>query len=183
MMVLFRRTKLQVVNLWGGLVSLVPILFPIVVVFGLLGEDGVAVDMGTAIAASLALGLTILGTIQFLSWFRWSLREGLDRHSAIQEASSCCAFSLLQMTLFICVGLSLFAVSSFVPIQRFGLILSAMLGIGLLSNLFCCRPCWPVRSAHISARGYRPRNRPAMSTMGSATRWRTSLRSNTPVPG
>ena len=136
MMVLFRRTKLQVINLWGGLVSLVPILFPIVVVFGFLGEDGVAVDMGTAIAASLALGLSIHGTIQFLSWFRWSLRDGLDRHSSIQEASSCCAFSMLQMTLFICVGLSLFAVSSFVPIQRFGLTLSALLGIGLLSNLF-----------------------------------------------
>jgi multisubunit Na+/H+ antiporter MnhC subunit len=85
--------------------------------------------------ASLALGMAVHGTIQFLTWFRWSLREGLDRHSAIQEASSRVAFSMLRTTVVIGLGLSVFAFSSIVPIQRFGMTMSALLGLGLISNL------------------------------------------------
>ncbi|MHB8969501.1 MAG: MMPL family transporter [Pirellulaceae bacterium] len=136
MMILFRTTKYQAGNIRGGLVCAIPLIFPIVLVFGFLGSESVPVDIGMAMTACLALGLTVHGTIQFLTWFRWSLREGLDRHSAIQEASSRVAFSLLRITVVIGLGLLVFNLSSLVPIRRFGLTLSALLGCGLLSNLF-----------------------------------------------
>ncbi|MHB8863870.1 MAG: RND transporter family protein [Pirellulaceae bacterium] len=136
MMIVTRLTKVQVINVRGGLVSMLPIIFPLVAVFGYLGRENVAVDVGTAIAAGLATGMVVLGTIQFLAAFRSALREGFDRPSAIQEASSRVVVSMLQITLVICLGLTVLALSSIVPVQRLGLTTASLLGMGLVGNLF-----------------------------------------------
>ncbi|MGV3483657.1 MAG: efflux RND transporter permease subunit, partial [Planctomycetaceae bacterium] len=104
----------------AGLISMVPNLFPIVVVFGLMGHGNVLVDIGTMMTASVALGIAVDDTIHFLSWFRHFIDEGLDRVEAVIETYRRVGPAMLQTTVVGGLGLFVFSLSTFTPTQRFG---------------------------------------------------------------
>ena len=53
-----------------GLISLVPNLFPIILVIGGMGWLGLPVNIGTAMIASISIGLTTDSTIHYIAAFR-----------------------------------------------------------------------------------------------------------------
>src|SRR5690606_27994991 len=83
----------------GGLVAMIPIVFPIVLVFGALGLSGREIDIGTMMTASVALGVAVDDTVHFLSWFRRGLAQGLSRTDATLFAYRQCGRAMLQTTL------------------------------------------------------------------------------------
>lgn len=125
----------NVVNFAGGLVSMIPNLFPIVMIFGFMGHFGTEVDIGSMMTASVALGVAVDDTIHFLSWFRAGMREGLDRLSAIRAAYAKVATAMTQTTLIAGLGLSAFAFSTFTPTQRFGILMLTLLFTALIGDL------------------------------------------------
>ena len=64
---------------FAGLMSMVPNIFPIIIVFGALGWLGIKVDIGIMMTASVALGVAVDDTIHFVWWFRHGIQEGMDR--------------------------------------------------------------------------------------------------------
>src|SRR5690606_39199328 len=102
MMLLLRTgnlTPLNVLNVRGGLVSMLPNIFPVALIFGAMGYMGVAVDIGSMMTASVALGIAVDDTIHFLSWFRSGIRAGLDRFTAIEQAYERCASAMVTTTI------------------------------------------------------------------------------------
>ena len=67
----------------AGLLSMLPNVFPVVAVFGIMGWRGTPVDIGSMMTASVAMGVAVDDTIHFLTWFRRGLDQGLGRNSAI----------------------------------------------------------------------------------------------------
>ena len=65
--------------------------------------------------AGVAMGVTVVGTYQFLIWFRRAVQSGLERRAAIKMAYSCGSVSILQTTVIAGLGLTLFALGTFVP--------------------------------------------------------------------
>jgi uncharacterized protein len=122
-------------SIQAGLVSMVPSLFPAVVIFGALGWLDLPVGIGSMMTASLALGIAVDDTIHFLSWFRRGLRQGLSRPDAVRMAYRRCAGAMLQTTLICGLGLLVFAVSSFVPNVRFAWMMFTLLGAALVGDL------------------------------------------------
>jgi hypothetical protein len=114
----------------------IPALFTVVVVFGELSRRGLTVDIGTLMTVGVAMGATVVGTFQFLIWFQRSVRAGLERRAAIKAAFRRASLPILQTTLVACAGLALFVLGTFVPTQRFGLTMLAMLLASLVANLF-----------------------------------------------
>ena len=57
-------------------VSMIPNVFPVLLVFGVMGHSGILVDIGTMMTASVAMGVAVDDTIHFLSWFRSNLTAG-----------------------------------------------------------------------------------------------------------
>ena len=57
-------------GLAAGIVSMIPNVFPVLVVFGLMCHRGIEIDIGTMMTASVAMGVAVDDTIHFLSWFR-----------------------------------------------------------------------------------------------------------------
>ncbi|MDC0936415.1 MMPL family transporter [Pirellulales bacterium] len=119
----------------AGLISMIPNVFPIVIVFGALGWLGIKVDIGIMMTASVALGVAVDDTVHFLTWFRRGVREGLNRVEATKMAYERCAKAMMQTTIIGGLGLSVFATSSFTPTQQFGYLMITMLGAALVGDL------------------------------------------------
>ncbi|MFM8380069.1 MAG: efflux RND transporter permease subunit [Planctomycetia bacterium] len=129
----------------AGLVLLLPAAFPAVIVFGgmgwgnallkWLGTGNLLIDIGTVMAPSVALGVTVDDVVHFMLWFRRGISEGLDRRQAVMLAYKGCARAMYQSWGVIGIGLSVFALSPFGPTQRFGHMMLSMLTVALVGNL------------------------------------------------
>jgi multidrug efflux pump subunit AcrB len=96
---------------------------------------GIVVDIGTMMTASVAMGVAVDDTIHFLTWFRRGIREGMERHDAIRNAYAHVAVAMTQTTLIGGLGLSVFALSTFTPTQRFGTMMLTLLVAALVGDL------------------------------------------------
>ena len=76
LLVVFAVISLLFVNVRAGLIALVPNLFPIVVLFGVMGAAGIPLDTGTAMIAAIALGICVDHTIHFMVRYNKHLRSG-----------------------------------------------------------------------------------------------------------
>ncbi len=119
----------------AGLVSMLPIMFPLILIFGAVGWLGVKVDIGMMLSASIALAVAVDGTIHFLTWFRRGSQLGLDRVQAIMFAYDRCSTARLQTTIIGGIGVLVFAASSFMPMQNFGYLMISILAATVVGDL------------------------------------------------
>jgi diguanylate cyclase (GGDEF)-like protein len=116
-----------------GLIAIVPNLFPIVVVFGIMGWLGIELSMVTGLIASIAIGLAVDDTIHYLVRYNREFKRHLDDKLALGETLRHVGRPIVFTTLTICVGFSILAFSSFRPTAIFGILmvitmLSALVG-------------------------------------------------------
>ena len=119
----------------AGILAMIPNIFPSVLVFGTMALLHQPVDMGTMMTASVALGISVDGTIHFLTWFCHGLGEGKTQNEAIQFAYRKCGTAMIQATIVCGGGMLVFALSHFVPISRFAWMLALLLLIALYGDL------------------------------------------------
>lgn len=117
----------------AGAVSMIPNMFPLLLVFGIMGHFGRDVDIGTMMTASVAMGVAVDDTVHFLNWFRTYLDKGYDRIKAVELTYRRVGPAMTQTTIVGGLGLFVFALSTFTPTQRFGtqmlvLLLAALIG-------------------------------------------------------
>jgi predicted RND superfamily exporter protein len=122
-------------GVFAGAVAMLPNALPILVVFGGMGWLGFPVDIGSMMAASIALGVAVDDTIHFLAWYREDLKKLHDKNEATVAAYSRCATPTLQAALVNGLGLSVFAVSTFTPTARFGWLMLTILVAGVVAEL------------------------------------------------
>ncbi|HTU26350.1 MAG TPA: MMPL family transporter, partial [Pirellulales bacterium] len=122
-------------DLSAGLILLVPSVFPVMVVFGLMGWFGVTIDVGTIMTPTVALGVSVDDVVHFLIWYRRGLSEGKTRPESVMLAYKDCARAMYQSWSVLGLGLAVFALSSFVPTQRFGAMMFCLLTAALIGNL------------------------------------------------
>jgi hypothetical protein len=120
---------------FASLVAIVPNLFPSVVVFGLLGWLNMKADVGSIMTASVALGIAVDDTIHFLAWFRRGLATGQSRHEAVRHAYHHCGRAMIQTTVICGLGLGVYALSGFVPVQRFAWMMLLLMLMALVGDL------------------------------------------------
>ncbi len=118
-----------------GSMAMIPNIFPSIIMFGAMAMLKIPVDMGTMMTASVALGISVDGTIHFLTWFKRGLREGMTQNDAIEYAYSRCGTAMMQATILCGGGMLIFALSSFLPISRFSWILALLLTIALYGDI------------------------------------------------
>ena len=119
----------------AGTVAMLPNVLPILMVFGGMGWLGIEVDVGSMMTASIALGVAVDDTIHYLNWFREELDRLGDRKQAILAAYKHCATPTLQAAIISGLGLSVFAISTFTPTQRFGVLMLIILWLGVVAEL------------------------------------------------
>lgn len=119
----------------GGLVAMIPNVFPVTVVFGAMAWLGIQVDVGTMMTASVALGVAVDDTMHYLTWFSDGISRGATPKEAAIWGYKRCATAMTQSTLIAGLGLSAFMFSTFVPTQRFGVLMLSILFMALFGDL------------------------------------------------
>jgi len=118
-----------------GLISLVPNLLPLLFVVGGMGWAGVPINIGTAMIASVSLGLTIDNTILYLEDYQRSRKKGMEHVEAVNAANGSSGLALFIANVALMIGFSVLTLSNFLPMAYFGMLVSlAMLG-GLTGNM------------------------------------------------
>ncbi|MEO1527529.1 MAG: hypothetical protein AAFX06_19040, partial [Planctomycetota bacterium] len=140
-------------GLMAGMVSMIPNVFPVLLVFGAMGHLGALVDIGTMMTASVAMGVAVDDTIHFLSWFRSYLDRGFDRVKAVEMTYRRVGPAMTQTTIVGGIGLFVFALSTFTPTQRFGSLMLILLSAALVGDLILL----PALLAGPLGRFFRPR--------------------------
>lgn len=111
----------------GGLLAMLPNLFPTVVLFGLMGWINEPLDIGSVMSASVALGIAVDDTVHLLSRFGSRRARGIGQIRAAHGALSQCGWAMLQTTLVCGLALMSYYFSEFVPTSRFALFMFALL--------------------------------------------------------
>ncbi|MFM7207390.1 MAG: efflux RND transporter permease subunit [Planctomycetaceae bacterium] len=146
----------------AGAVAMIPNVFPMILLFGLLGWTGVALDIGSVMTASIALGMAVDGTFHFLTFFQRELATeagpGGPPSAAARMAAVHAAFrhsaAALCASSFVCgVGILAFAPSEFAPTRRFAWMLSLLVFAALVGDLVVL----PALLASPLGRWFRPR--------------------------
>lgn len=111
----------------AGLISMLPNIFPAIVIFGFMGWFGFMVDVGAMLTASVAMGIAVDGTLHYLTWFRRALSQGMTKDQALADAYVHCAGALIQTTAITALSMLVFFSTSFQPVAQFGLLMCLML--------------------------------------------------------
>lgn len=119
----------------SGLITMLPNLMPVGIVFGLISWLGVAVDIGTMITASVALGIAVDGTLHLLSWFKEGIANGLSRSEAIEKALMHCGPAMWQTSAAVGIGLLMLAPAELLLISRFGWLMASLIGAALIADI------------------------------------------------
>ncbi len=122
-------------SIWTGLLSMLPNVFPIVVVFGTMGWMDIPLDIGSIMTAGMALGIAIDNTLHFLFWYRREKQLERSCEEAVHEALKHCGRAMIHTILICGLGLSVFGFSSFIPTQRFVWMLLTLMTTVLIGDL------------------------------------------------
>ena len=118
-----------------GLISLVPNLFPIVLVIGTMGWIGLPINIATAMIASVSMGLTVDSSIHYMTVYRRARSRGEDTLAALEETQTRVGRALVFANLALIVGFSVLTLSHFIPLVYFGILVSVAMFGGLAGNL------------------------------------------------
>ena len=119
----------------AGLLTMLPNLWPVGVVFGLISWSGLDVDIGTMITASVALGIAVDGTLHLLTWFREGIAEGKTSEEAIALAMGHCAPALWQTSMAVGLGLFMLSFADLLLVSRFGWLMATLIFAALIADL------------------------------------------------
>jgi predicted RND superfamily exporter protein len=115
--------------------SMIPNVFPIAIMFGLLGWWDIHVDIGTMITASVALGIAVDGTLHLMTWFQQLLREGYSRNDAVAKALEHCGPALWQTSAAVGFGMLTLYPVEMLLISRFGWIMCGLIFAALWGDV------------------------------------------------
>jgi len=118
-----------------GLIAIVPNLFPIVVVFGVMGWLGIELSMVTGLIASIAIGLAVDDTIHYLVRYNREFKKSLDDKLALRQTIKEVGRPIVFTTLTIGVGFSILTLSSFKPTAIFGILMVITMFSALVGDL------------------------------------------------
>jgi predicted RND superfamily exporter protein len=131
MMIQFRSVLL-------GLLSLVPNVFPLVVIFGIMGWFGIYLDSVTIFAATVSIGLSVDDTIHYLTQLRREIiarGETQDIEKCLEEAYRITAKALISTSAVLFFGFASLVISPFRPVIFFGLLGSSAIVAALAGDL------------------------------------------------
>lgn len=119
----------------AGIITMLPNLLPVGVVFGAVSWFGIAVDIGTMITASVALGIAVDGTLHLITWFRERLAIGIAPDIAIAEGLTHCGPALWQTSTIVGIGMLALLGADLLLISRFGSLMAALIAAALIADL------------------------------------------------
>ncbi|MCP5407689.1 MAG: MMPL family transporter [Chromatiaceae bacterium] len=133
-LVIFSVIALLFVHAKAGLVAVFPNLFPIAVLFGVMGYGEIPLDTGTAMVAAISLGICVDHTMHFMVRYHRRTRSHEDEAAALHETVRQESVPIVSASLALAFGFAALMLSGFPPVVRFGMLSALVMGLALLST-------------------------------------------------
>lgn len=138
-LVIFVVVSLLFIHVKAGLIAVAVNLFPIVVLFGVMGWIGLPIDTGTAMIGAITIGICVDHTMHFLVRYQRVCQQQETESNALGITLRQEALPIVATAVSLAAGFGILAVSSFPPVSHFGL-LSAMVMLLALVGTFVITP-------------------------------------------
>ncbi|MBN2298129.1 MAG: RND family transporter [Deltaproteobacteria bacterium] len=132
--VIFRSYKL-------GFYSMVPLIIPIALDFGIMGVTGIKLNAATATVASIDIGMGVDYSIHFLSRYRHEIRMGRTVAQSLDIALNTSGRAIIYNALAVAAGFLVLVPSQFVIISQLGLLVAIdmlTISVSVLTFLPAC---------------------------------------------
>ena len=117
------------------LISIVPNVFPLLFIAGVMGYLGIELKTSTAIIFTIAFGIAVDDTIHFLGKFKYELMQGKGHIYALKQSYMTTGKAMILTTLILCAGFLLLVFSSFLGTYYMGVMLCLALFVALIADL------------------------------------------------
>lgn len=118
------------------IITLVPNVFPIVCIFGVMGWLNIPLDVVTIMIASITIGIAVDDTIHFTVWYRRNVRSGMDVRPALQKTFADTGKPIVITSIIIFIGFFILVLGSIKPTRAFGVLTAFSMVFALLGDLF-----------------------------------------------
>lgn len=135
MMLLFRSIN-------AGILSSVPIILSMLILFGLMGLLNIELNMITALLSSIMIGVGIDYTIHFLWRYKEERKHGLKYETAVNKTLLTTGRGIVFNAFSVIIGFMVLLISGFIPVRFFGFlvivcIFSCLIGALILIPSLC----------------------------------------------
>lgn len=135
LLVLWVLMSLFFLSLRIGVLTLVPNVVPIVVLFGFMGWWGIPLNVSTSMIAAIAIGIAVDDTIHYLSEYNAQIRTIGNQETAILRTAHAIGRPIVFTAVALAAGFLVVCLSSFQPIRHFGVLASVTMAVGLATEL------------------------------------------------
>jgi hypothetical protein len=111
-------------------------LFPVALVFGIMGWTGIPLDIASATIGAIVLGIAVDDTIHFLFRYRAERQAGLSREEAVGRTYRETGRAVVFASMVLAIGFAVLATSSSQSIAYFGIVASLSIVGAMLADLF-----------------------------------------------
>jgi len=126
--IIFRSVK-------GGLTGSIPLAASILILFGVMGLTGIALDAATALLSSIMIGVGVDFTIQYIWCYNSHRQLGLPASEATEAAIGTIGRSILINAFSVMAGFSALILSGFTSIKFFGYLVLISIGSCLIGAI------------------------------------------------
>ncbi len=119
-----------------GTIAMIPNIFPMVIVAGIVGWSGVALDTDTLLVMPIAIGIAVDDTIHFLTRYRTEILHGAGRKEAIDTTLKEVGQAMMFTSLILSIGFLVFLTTSYIPMNKFGGLSAMAISLALVADLF-----------------------------------------------
>ncbi len=120
----------------AGVLSGLPLVVAIVLLFGIMGLLGIAIDIATALLSSIMIGVGVDYTIHLLWRFKTELAVSGNHKEAMKLALRTSGRGIVINAISVIVGFLPLTLSGFTPLKFFGALIVLSIGTCLLCALF-----------------------------------------------
>jgi hydrophobe/amphiphile efflux-3 (HAE3) family protein len=119
----------------AGFLSALPLSVAILVLFGLMGFFGIALDIATALLSSIMIGVGIDYTIHFLWRFKEERARGIEHKEAAYITLTTTGRGIVFNAISVIIGFLALTLSNFAPLRFFGALVVISISTCLISAL------------------------------------------------
>jgi hydrophobe/amphiphile efflux-3 (HAE3) family protein len=122
-------------SLKAGLLSLIPNVLPILYVYGLMGLVGIPLHIGTALIATVAIGIAVDDTVHHMVTYSRELRAHHDQKLAMFNTLRTEGRPIVYVSLALAAGFLVLVFSSLLPTRHFGILAALVMLVALVGEL------------------------------------------------
>ncbi len=119
-----------------GVLAVLPNLWPVLIVFGIMGAFGIPLNLGTCMVAAITIGMAVDDTIHLMVRYNQELKALKNEHKAIAKSIEGEIFPVCTTSAALAGGFVVLGFSSFVPVQQFGMLSAVVMVVALVADLF-----------------------------------------------